>query len=298
MTDSRLAVIGDVGGYLDSLVAQLNVLGVDVEERLIPPELVVCQVGDLVHKGPESAAVVALVDELMARNPDRWIQLLGNHEAQYLPDCQQFWTPAVDEKTAQTIRRWWDKGQVRIAAAFDVIGNGGDGIAVDRCPPGELIVTHAGVTPGCWKLLGEPDSVSELVAVLNAAQSPAVWRAGTLLGGFEDMSAGPLWAVAASELYRSWALLGEDAPERQVPAFNQAHGHTAARDWRNHRWYQPLDAYRMNGTASARADERRRVTRVQIGDRVFFGTDPSSDATAVPVSEPLVLTIRSRELVT
>ena len=174
MTDSRLAVIGDVGGYLDSLVAQLNVLGVDVEERLIPPELVVCQVGDLVHKGPESAAVVALVDELMARNPDRWIQLLGNHEAQYLPDCQQFWTPTVDEKTAETIRRWWDSGQVRIAAAFDVIGNGGDGIAVDRCPPGELIVTHAGVTPGCWKLLGEPDPVSELVAVLNAAQSPAL----------------------------------------------------------------------------------------------------------------------------
>ena len=134
MTDSRLAVIGDVGGHLDSLVAQLNVLGVDVEERLVPPELVVCQVGDLVHKGPESAAVVALVDELMARNPDRWIQLLGNHEAQYLPDCQQFWTPTVDEKTAETIRRWWDSGQVRIAAAFDVIGDGGDGIAVDRYP--------------------------------------------------------------------------------------------------------------------------------------------------------------------
>ena len=298
MTDSRLAVIGDVGGYLDSLVQQLNVLRVDVGKRIVPSDLLICQVGDLVHKGPESAAVVALVDELMARNPDRWIQLLGNHEAQYLPDCQQFWTPTVHEKTAETIRRWWDNGQVRIAAAFDVIGDGGDGIAVDRCPNGELIVTHAGVTPGCWKLLGEPDSVSELVAVLNAAQSPAVWRAGTLLGGFEDMSAGPLWAVAASELYRSWALLSDEAKGLQVPAFSQAHGHTAARDWRNHGWYQPLDAYRMNGSASARADERRRITRVQIADRVFFGTDPSSDATAVPVSEPLMLTIRSRELVT
>ena len=116
MTDSRLAVIGDVGGHLDSLVAQLIVLGVDVEERLIPQDLSICQVGDLVHKGPESAAVVALVDELMARNPDRWIQLLGNHEAQYLPDCQQFWTPTVDEKTEETIRRWWDSGTSRRTA--------------------------------------------------------------------------------------------------------------------------------------------------------------------------------------
>lgn len=50
----------------------------------------ICQVGDLIHKGPDSSAVVALVDQIIDSNPGRWVQLLGNHEAQYLSGGTQF----------------------------------------------------------------------------------------------------------------------------------------------------------------------------------------------------------------
>lgn len=295
MTTERLALIGDVGGHLAAFTDQLTTLGAAVGERRIPHDLIVCQVGDLVHKGPDSDAVVAFGDQLMAANPGRWVQLLGNHEAQYLPEGTQFWAPGVPEATANTLRHWWDTGRMRIAAAFDVTVSSArepapaSEVAVTTCPPGPLLITHAGLTAAAWRLLGHPSSVTEIVGVLNEARAPVVWREGGIITGVEDASAGPLWALSASEVYASWVAFDERKPAAAAPTFAQAHGHTAARSWRFNHWFPPLEAYERHTNVHLLADERRRSARAQIGNRVFFGTDTGSGKAPANVSLPLIL---------
>ena len=87
-----------------------------------------------------------------------------------------------------------------------------------------MLLTHAGLTAGAWKLLGRPSTTGEMAALLNAAEHPVVWREGERITGVPDLAAGPLWASAA-ELYESWVEPLADAPQ-----FLQVHGHTCMID--------------------------------------------------------------------
>ena len=53
----RVAVIGDVAGHLDELQTELVRLGADGATLELPAGLQVIQVGDLIHRGPDSAGV-------------------------------------------------------------------------------------------------------------------------------------------------------------------------------------------------------------------------------------------------
>ena len=55
----RVAVVGDVAGHLDELRTELRRLGADGGTGRLPDDLTIIQVGDLVHRGPASDAVVA-----------------------------------------------------------------------------------------------------------------------------------------------------------------------------------------------------------------------------------------------
>lgn len=236
----RLAVIGDVGGYAGVFADQLRGLDIDAETGSMPDGLVVVQVGDLVHRGPDSAQVVQMVDRIMAANPERWVQLCGNHESQYLPGGTDFWAPPVDDQTQRTLLRWWRDGQLRVAVAFDVAdpatgridvgsdpanGTGSDDTSgAGRSGAVSMLLTHAGLTAGAWKLFGRPSTTGEMADLLNAAEHPVVWREGERITGVPDLAAGPLWASAA-ELYESWAEPLADAPQ-----LLQVHGHTCLID--------------------------------------------------------------------
>jgi hypothetical protein len=74
---STVMIIGDVGGCSAHLAAA-------VEPVLDDADTVVIQVGDLIDRGPDSPGVLALVGRRLDLAPDRWIQLVGNHESQYL----------------------------------------------------------------------------------------------------------------------------------------------------------------------------------------------------------------------
>lgn len=287
-SNDSLVVIGDVGGHLLPFKEQLLAVGADPDEATIPDGLIVCQVGDLVHKGPDSDAVVALVDRLMTANPGRWVQLVGNHESQYLPGGSTFWSPEVSEVSAATLRRWWDNGAMRIAAHFR-LATSPDGGRVGDSPGGELLVTHAGLTAGGCRLLGtgRESLVADIAATLNEAAAPVVWREGAITGGAQDMCAGPLWAIATSEVYTSWVEV--DDRIQSLPVFHQAHGHTSAMSWRRGTWRDPMELFELRGVATLAADERRKVTRVGLGARTFFGTDPESGRSPVSVSVPLIL---------
>lgn len=208
----RIAVIGDVGGHLGPLTAELARLGVPEEGRgPLPDDLTVIQVGDLVHRGPDSAGVVRLVDAHLMRTPERWIQLIGNHEAQYVRPPAFQWPERLDGDSARLLQDWWHEGRMVAAASFAAGGE-------------QMLVTHAGLTHGYWRDLGSPPSARAAAEALNDLArrgEESLFRGGQLLGGGgPSLRAGPLWAQAATELVASWT--GVAMP------FSQVHGHSSA----------------------------------------------------------------------
>lgn len=250
----RFAVIGDVGGQLDELRRELTRLGADPAAGRLPDDLTVVQVGDLVHRGPDSAGVVALVDRFLQAHPDRWLQLVGNHETRYLAAPSFGWPERLDDASAATLQGWWHDGLLRVAAVTPAPGGG------------EALVTHAGLTSGYWRsVLGAPSTATEAAAALNALigdSSDVLFRAGQLLlGGGPDLTAGPLWAVAATELVPSWLGAG--------PAFSQIHGHTSLYLWDEHR-FQAREEIARRTTI----DEAARHETTKLGGTMIIGTDP------------------------
>lgn len=256
----RLAVIGDVGGHADQLRQALAQLGT-VDGRL-PPDLVVVQVGDLVDRGPDSAGVLDIVAPLLAGQPRQWIQLAGNHEAQYLPRGTVFWPDPIAPADVERLRAWWSDGSLRVAAAVRTA----DGT--------ELLLTHAGLTVAAWQELGEPMSAARAADLLNE-RPHLIWRTG--LHG-RDEEAGPLWAESGAALHEPWL-----AHPGIVP-FGQVHGHSTIVHFGDRRW-------RCTGRVRQRStvDWDARHVRVRVGGRVFTGVDPGHGRGGAQSWQPLVL---------
>lgn len=264
----RVAMLGDVQGRLDVLVDALARLGVSLDSDW-PEYLVVVQVGDLVHRGPSSAAVVALVDELIGRSDGRWIQLIGNHEATYLPSGR--WHVPNDEhlpdETIATIRRWHERGMAQLAVAVE-----------------DVLVTHAGLTHHRWDRLNRPANAAEAADAINAelrADPEAAFRAGWMLAGSSaaDADPGVTWTHTTRELYPGWQ-------RAEVVPFGQVHGHLSAFKWNSNRWdhFTPTELRR-----TATVDRESRHLTVLIGGKPFTGVDPGLGPHSSRGLVPLVL---------
>lgn len=249
----RVAVIGDIGGHRDVLVAELGRLGADPRTGWLPEDLAVVQVGDLVHRGPDSEGAVSLVDEYLAKQPGQWIQLVGNHEAQYLRDPVFEWPERVDRATADVLRTWWSSGLMRVAVSVPAT-------------TGDHLVTHAGLTSQFWReelsSAATADEAAYALNLLGAADADPVFRAGEMLGRrAPTFAAGPLWASAPNELLPSW--LGVSLP------FNQVHGHTSVHDWQKGVKRGGMDVtFRTTGDPGTKHE----TTRLDGG--VIIGVDP------------------------
>jgi hypothetical protein len=261
----RVAVIGDISGHLDELRAELRRLGADGETGRLPADLTVIQVGDLIHRGPASDAVVALVDGYLTDQPTQWIQLVGNHEAHYLRDPVFHWPERISARSGDTLRRWWAEGQMRVATwVRDDSRNNGE----------SFLVTHAGVTAGFWRTALTVTSSAEQAAIrINAligANEGALFRAGTLLHGRRRArSVGPVWADTATELLPSW--LATTLP------FSQIHGHDTIFDWKRRRFRTANGAAADLARLTVLDEEAKHETTVLPGGRII-GIDPCHDS--------------------
>lgn len=256
----RQVVIGDVGGHATALFDELVRLGADTSSGRLPADLHVIQVGDLIHRGPDSDQVVALVDGYLTRQPDQWTQLVGNHEMQYLREPVFEWPERLHAHAIETMRRWWESGQLAVAAVVE-------------SADGDHLVTHAGVTGEFWEsVLGAAPTAQEAAAALNslAAQgSDDVFRAGVMLhGSVDDGPVGPLWASAATELLPSWL-------RRELP-FGQVHGHSSLFDWGRNRFR----ASRAIAAVTSVDPLARHETSHLSGGRII-GVDPGHGRTPV-----------------
>ncbi|MHA3700616.1 metallophosphoesterase [Jatrophihabitans sp. YIM 134969] len=251
----RVAVIGDVGGQLAALRAELARLGADPDSGALPDDLTVVQVGDLVHRGPDSEGVVALAEHYLDTQPGQWVQLVGNHEAQYLREPAFHWPERIGEAAALTLWDLWEAGRLHAAAA---VRAGDDG----------WLVTHAGLTHGFWReALGSPTSPEDAARALDAFRfdhPDVLFHAGTVLGGgAPDPVAGPVWASAGEELVPSWLAASVPMP------FDQLHGHSAMTDWRRGRVHAASEIVALTTVDRERAHE---ITRA--GQRLVVGVDP------------------------
>ncbi|MCW2809753.1 MAG: Calcineurin-like phosphoesterase [Friedmanniella sp.] len=249
----RVAVVGDVAGHLEDLRAELVRLGADPETGELPDDLTVIQVGDLVHRGPDSDGVVSLVDHYLTTQPRSWIQLVGNHEAQYLREPAFTWPEQLSEASAAALRRWWATGQMRVAAS---VSSGTE----------QVLVTHAGLTADFWRdILGSLPQAATVEAALNSLigeHDAVLFRSGQMLGGGRaDRRAGPTWAATATELVPSW--VGEALP------FSQVHGHSSVYDWQARAFAGPAAIAQLT-TLDAQA---KHATVTLTGGRIV-GVDP------------------------
>jgi hypothetical protein len=254
----RVAVVGDIGGQLEALEWELHRLGADPRTGTLPQGLVVVQVGDLVHRGPDSQRVVRLVDRYLLDQPGQWVQLVGNHEAQYLREPVFRWPERLDRESADTLRRWWAEGLMQVATSFTT-------------DAGDHLVTHAGVTEDYWRVvMGGPPTGAQAAGALNAMagiRDDELFRAGHLLHGQRGgHPVGPVWACAATELLPSW--LASELP------FSQLHGHTSVYDWT--RGY-----FRVSAEIARRTvlDEQARHEVTALRGGRIIGVDPGHEST-------------------
>jgi hypothetical protein len=219
--------------------------------------------------------VVSLVDRVIGAHPDRYLQLLGNHEASYL-DGPVFGDWSVSEETGRTLRHWVRSDRARLAAP------------VVSAEYGDVLVTHAGLTRWLWVELGRPTRAAEAANALNRMlhlDRKRAFAPGRLLEGegFSRGQPGVVWADAGSELYASW--LGHRPP------FGQVHGHSSTYDWDRSRWADGTPDEVAHGAVLDRATRHLTLT---IGGKSFVGIDPGYGSSAPPSPlTPLMLTDES-----
>ncbi len=267
-----MAVVGDVGGQANELRAALIQLGAHPENLLLPEDLTIIQLGDLIHRGPDSAGAIDIVRTAMARQPDRWVQLAGNHEAYYLMPPKFHWPERLAERDLETIYQWWRTRRMQVAAAVEVTGE-----------PHQYLITHAGLTEGFWRhFIGMPASAADTAVALNRLigriHESWLFRPGVMLTRDVDLAAGPLWASAPDELIPSWAASVAAAP------FHQIHGHSSTVDWVTGRRYGRPDL-----PVSSSEDEVLRHATVLIEGMAIVGVDPGHGRRPAPTWGPLVL---------
>jgi hypothetical protein len=241
---ARIVVVGDVGGCLRQLAD--GVAGLTGS-----PDTIVVQVGDLVDRGPDSSGVLAFVAERLA--PARWVQLIGNHESQYLGG-DPFWPEPLAEPDAALLRNWWLRDRIQVAAAL-------------RTAEGEeFLLTHAALTVDAWHELGAPVTAGTAADLLNTRPAELLW---------DDR--GPLWAEAGPDVYESWLR----AP--QPPPFSQLHGHSTIVDFRRRAW---LCGERVRQRSTV--DWAARHTFTRIGGARFVGVDPKHGRAGAAQWAPLI----------
>lgn len=255
----KILVYGDIGGHYWPFARSLSQHGIDLEHATFSDDTIVIQVGDLIHRGPDSDDCIEAVDEMLTKYPDQWIQLLGNHEGHHIggPEfgdsrSHEMWSVRADLE--EVLQRWYASGAAQLAVGLDSPTLGG-----------ETLITHAGLCAPLYerivKAQGNQVGVGQLAAILNAQPVQRAFMPGIMLG-VRDSIPGVAWAAAWAEVYASWLTWP------RVP-FHQIHGHSTVYYWNASSW---------GGTPKiiqecTEIDKKCRMSMTKIGGKRFIAID-------------------------
>lgn len=284
----KLHVFGDTGGHSKQLIAGLESIGVDLKRFLIPKDTRILHLGDLIHKGPGSEYLVALVNILMAKNPGQWVQLLGNHEYQHLGG-PSFWRCDCTPEMVMIMRDWVEKGTAKTAYGSDNI-TPAEKLSLsarDTWEPSNSswLFTHAGVTYNFWKKHHSIKSASDLADKINSLNAKQVNNAGSILfGGPANFNAGPVWAIGVDEVYNSW---NTEKPNIEPP-FNQVVGHTTPYSWNRKNWFAGgYGNHFKDFKQNSKTNPDKRVVLTKMGEKsMMFSIDPGFSTHADILEQP------------
>lgn len=275
-------VFGDTGGHAVQLLSSLEAIGVDLENFIIPDDVRIIHLGDLIHKGPMSKELVEIVNMLIVNNPNRWVQILGNHEFQHIEGSPYFWKCDCSFKEVDVINEWFETGKA--AASFGLDTHKIESLEVSAkpklvLPETGILFTHAGLTNQWWNALERPVSPVEASRLINMLPSDIVTTAGEMLGvrGY----AGPVWAVGNTEVFNSWVSSEADMP------FLQFHGHTTSYVWRMGKWWRNDAGFKEFRQATKLNPESRAVI-TSVANNFMIGIDPGYAKTADTKMQPFV----------
>lgn len=280
---TKYHVFGDTGGHYRQLKAGLEAIGYDPTTNKLPRNVVVIHCGDLLHKGPNSAAVIYMVDRIMEHNPGQWIQLLGNHEYQYLGGIP-FWREVIDPDAISMLQRWYFEGKVRNAYAITEPAEFQNLVISKRgyeTPEKPIILTHAGITHQYWnKFLKSETDASTVVRMLNNFNPNQIGAPGAIIGSGNttEFPAGPVWALSVEEVWNSWQS------QSTVP-FIQIHGHTTPYSHSLGRWFSRDREF----TKSSKVNPERRTVVTVVADSIQVAIDPGYEKTAPVEPQPALL---------
>lgn len=275
------AVFGDVGGHSAPFIAGLRRLGVridlDTGEYSIPASLTVVQAGDIIHKGPDSDLLVTLADGMMQQNNDNpargnWVQLIGNHESNYIPGARVFWPESCNKESIKTIRRWWKNNEAKLH--FLIPQNSGK----------PFMVTHAGVSSFLYKSTQRKNKgIDAFETYLNSLQPGRMMEAsfaGAMLYGKISAYAGVFWAHSTHEVYSTWR-------DSESP-FHQIHGHCPPFSWMFNGFYPNIHPVYQKEIL---LDKIHRHSLWQMNNSDFYCLDPGFNEQAdIKEMSPLILT--------
>lgn len=280
---TKYHIFGDTGGHYKQLKAGLEAIGYNPETHKLPEDVVVVHCGDLLHKGPNSAAVIFLVNRIMKHNPDQWIQLLGNHEYQYLGGIP-FWRESIDPDAIKLVQQWYFEGKVRNAFAITEPAEFHDLVVSKRgypTPEKPIVFTHAGITRQYWKkFLQSETDVPKMVERLNSFNPNQISAPGAIIGSdnTSEFPAGPVWALSVEEVWESWKL------QPHMP-FIQIHGHTTPYAYGLSKWRSREKSFIM----ASKINPVRRTVVTSISDSIQIAIDPGYEKQAETGIQPALL---------
>ena len=275
----RTIVFGDTGGHAIPFFAALQNLGIDPDELIIPEGIQIVHLGDLIHKGPDSNIIIMVVNQIMIRNPDRWHQILGNHEYNYIQGAPKFWRGELNTEAWKILQSWFHKKKAQPAfylpstasflipksLRFDSSLLTGKGI----------LFTHAGVTRKFWKSIESPATAKLASEVINSLPVTQVAKPGIMLDS-RGANPGPVWALSTDEVFNSWNFEEDNELGNIDMPFVQVHGHTAGYYWRTRNWYNASKQFRE----ATKLSPENRVSYTKVANSLQIGCDPAFSNTA------------------
>lgn len=186
---------------------------------------------------------------LAANDPDRWVQLAGNHECAALGGpAKSDWDvdAAFESECVEFIRHWWSCGRMKLAHS-----------------EGDALFTHAGLTRQRWVEIGGPTNASDAAILINrtAGQPISNCVPGSLVSGIVTPNADTMWAEVNHELLLPWL-------EHDDLKFDQVHGHAAPFRWSAEDWW-PGTPELVKRKTRADCSLRRSVTTLSSGRQLI-----------------------------